>query len=70
LVILPANASTVKNFSALWLSHKIGHRLPARAEGHHNYHDQQGSKKQGSGFAGCDDYFYGLGLLAKYDKKP
>ena len=41
-----------------------------RQEGRFNYHDQQGSKKHGRCFVGCDDYFYGLGLLAKYDKKP
>jgi len=49
---------------------KIGHRLPARVEGRFNYHDQQGSKKHGGRFVCFDDYFYGLGLLVKYDKKP
>jgi hypothetical protein len=60
---------TSRHWFSWWPFHKIGHRLPERAKGRPNSHDQKGSKKHGSPFAGCDDSFYGLGLLVKYDSK-
>jgi hypothetical protein len=71
-VILPVNASTWKNFSTgfpLWVFPQDWPSITSVAKGHLNYHDRQGSKKHGSRFEGCDDSFYGLGLLVKYDSK-
>ena len=54
----------------MWVFPQDRPSITSVAKGHPNYHDRQGSKKYGSRFEGCDDSFYGLGLLVKYDKKP
>jgi hypothetical protein len=71
-VILPVNASTWKNFSPgfpLWGFPQDRPSITSVAKGHPNYHDRQGSQKTWEPFSGCDDSFYGLGLLVKYDSK-